>query len=65
MTRLDYELIDMDMPELKLPDWEDLDDAARALVQRHNQAQLIAARAIVLLRADHINSRGLPIYTKT
>jgi hypothetical protein len=60
MTRLDYELLSDELPELKLPAWEalTLNEQSRAL--KYDRDTLIARRAAQVLCADYVDDRGIP-----
>lgn len=58
MTRLEYDLLREDRPDLRLPSWEDLPVESRARTECFTRKRLIACRSAVILGADFIDERG-------
>lgn len=64
MTRVEYELLSDQMPELKLPAHFTLRKEHVEFLETLSRDELIAARARVLLVADYIDNLGFPHYSK-
>ena len=62
MTRLDYELLASELPELALPEWDLLREDSQKLVHRYTREELIAGRAAKILGCDFLDHRGYPGY---
>lgn len=52
MTRLEYDLIRDQEPQLRLPHWDSLRPCWKEIVLPYNRQQLIAGRTAFLLRSE-------------
>jgi hypothetical protein len=62
MTRIEYDLLRAEMPELRLPHFSHLKEYVVDMLGEISRERLIAGRALVILRADEINEAGFPVY---